>query len=189
MAKMLSIFRYLLAFSYFSFITCESKSSFGLKLFNKFWSNQVENKEKLLLPKVQPHPDNVYLLEFVVDSLDCATMKPIVKRLENDLQVKVRRLNINKNPAYMKLFEIVGGHEGGNVPFFYNRRTARAICGTTNYRNLKMWGMGDYRSDFLDPLETLSERSFRNQLVEERATGNVDYLIQRLMNKNKKKKK
>lgn len=91
-----------------------------------------KNSERELLPKLLPHKEKDYIIEFVSDGSDaCDQMEPVVKRLEEDLGIKVRKINISRRQEYGQLFEVCGGNECGNLPFFYNRRTAQAICGAT----------------------------------------------------------
>lgn len=112
-------------------------------------SANLENAR--FLPQLPPHLDTSFILEFVTDGNDaCDQMEPVVKRLENELGIKVRRINIQRRPDFMALFELVGGNEGGNVPFFYNRRTAQAICGATPYYNLLKLGTSNPLHSFYD---------------------------------------
>ena len=39
----------------------------------------------------------------------------------------------------------------GGVPFFYNKRTRRFICGATTYDNLKAWALCEACEPFLPP--------------------------------------
>ncbi len=39
------------------------------------------------------------------------------------------------------------------VPFFYNKRSKRFICGATTYENLKSWALGQTCEPFLPPPE------------------------------------
>ena len=85
-----------------------------------------------LKPQPPPHPDQSFIIEFVGDGVEgCKQMEPLVKQLEQELGTKVRRVNIGRRQDFAALFDLVGGNEGGNLPFFYNRRTAQAICGPT----------------------------------------------------------
>jgi hypothetical protein len=43
-------------------------------------------------------------------------------------------------PEFMPLLESIGFDEGGQLPFYYNRRTGQAVCGATTYANLRKWG-------------------------------------------------
>lgn len=112
-----------------------------------------------LLPKPTPHEDSCYLLEFHTDNNDMVTqMEPVLQRLEEDLDTKVRRINIFRRKEFMGLLEAIGFDECGSIPFYYNRRTGQAICGPTSYLNLKRWGTGDLKHMFQDPPENLHEQ-------------------------------
>jgi hypothetical protein len=82
-------------------------------------------------------------------------MEPVLRRLEKDLNTTVRRINISKKNEFYSLLEIVGGNEGGSLPFYYNRRTAQAVNGATTYLNLKRWATGDVKHLFTSPPESL----------------------------------
>jgi hypothetical protein len=140
------------------------------------WPNNHEDtttqqqQQRVLLPQLPPHGDTEYLLEFVADSSQqCKLMEPLVHRLEEDLGTTVRRIDIHARPDYMTLFDAVGGQEGGNVPFFYNRRTARAICGATPYDNLQAWGAGGPFYAFVEQLRG----SHRNEMESGRGVRSV----------------
>lgn len=118
-----------------------------------------DSSSKPLLPKPAPHEDSSYLLEFHTDNNDMVTqMEPVLQRLEEDLDTKVRRINIFRRKEFMGLLEAIGFDECGSIPFYYNRRTGQAICGPTSYLNLKRWGTGDLKHMFQDPPENLHEQ-------------------------------
>jgi hypothetical protein len=116
-------------------------------------------KERTLLPTLAPHEDTSYIIEFVTDSSDTVDqMDAVVERLERDCNLKVRKVNINRKAEYYTAFECTGGSECGNVPFFWNRRTGQAICGPTNYLNLKRLAEGCPDCLFHDAPQNMSER-------------------------------
>ena len=39
----------------------------------------------------------------------------------------------------------------GGVPFFYNKRSRRYICGATTYANLRAWALGEPCEPILPP--------------------------------------
>jgi hypothetical protein len=111
------------------------------------------------LSKVLPHEDDCYLLEFHSDNCDnCDQMEPVLKRLEDDLDTKIRRINIFRRREFMGLLEAIGFDECGGLPFYYNRRTGQAVCGATSYPNLRRWGTGDLGHLFQDPPENMHEK-------------------------------
>jgi hypothetical protein len=130
-------------------------------------------KKRRFVPQVRPHPDTKYLLELVTDDTNPTLfMEPIVNRLEDELETKVRKINIQRRPDFLLLFEALGGNEGGQFPFFYNRRTRKAICGTTYYQNLLSLACGfpsvDFSGSFVefDRMTGMRSTGFRDTLNE-----------------------
>ena len=155
--------------------TSAASVKFGVPFWpSKFSNNEVEvgldsNSKKYsaknsatfnkIMPKLVPHDDACYLMEFHSDNCDhCEQMEPVLRRLENDLKTKIRRINIFRRREFMGLLEAIGHDECGSLPFYYNRRTGRAICGATTYINLKRWGTGSISHVFNDPPESLQEK-------------------------------
>jgi hypothetical protein len=66
-------------------------------------------------------------------------MDPLVKRLENEVDSKVERLEIWHNEGNAKLMKEYDKSHCGGVPFFFNKRTGKWICGSTDYDQLKEW--------------------------------------------------
>lgn len=150
-----------------------------------------------LKPQPPPHPDQSFIIEFVGDGVEgCKQMEPLVKQLEQELGTKVRRVNIGRRQDFAALFDLVGGNEGGNLPFFYNRRTAQAICGPTTYSNLLKLGTSDRRHMFFDaPIDgkEMNENVKRNSgfmgylegLGKSFVRRKTDALLDKLMNEEK----
>lgn len=150
-----------------------------------------------LKPQPPPHPDQSFIIEFVGDGVEgCKQMEPLVKQLEQELGTKVRRVNIGRRQDFATLFDLVGGNEGGNLPFFYNRRTAQAICGPTTYSNLLKLGTSDRRHMFFDaPIDgkEMNENVKRNSgfmgylegLGKSFVRRKTDALLDKLMNEEK----
>jgi hypothetical protein len=146
----------------------------------------TEIKPRPLLPQLQPHDDTCYLLEFISDESDhCSQMEPVVRRLEHDLRTKVRRINISRKHEYVKLYECVGGNECGSVPFFYNRRTAQAICGATPYHNLKNLAMGKPIHFFHDAPQNVNDK-VEHDPRKQRGVGLSDYISEKLFRRGMK---
>ena len=77
-------------------------------------SSDRENRVGTLLPKLLPHEDTSYLLEFHSDNCDhCEQMEPVLKRLEADLGTKIRRINIFRRREFYGLIEAMGHDECG----------------------------------------------------------------------------
>ncbi len=115
--------------------------------------NDEENQDRILLPKLLPHPDKDFILEFYLEkNPSCEYMRPIVKRAEKKFNIKVKRIPLMAKSEYLQLYDLVGGNEYGNAPFYYNRRTAQAIGGATSYNNLCSLINGD-KHVFIAPPE------------------------------------
>ena len=88
--------------------------------------------------KPEPH-----LLEFYgKECPHCATMAPLVARLEEGERLEIQKHEVwhsEQNATLMRQYD--QGRCGG-VPFFYNRQTGKWLCGVVNYENLKEWGLG-----------------------------------------------
>ena len=69
----------------------------------------------------------------------CRAMDPYVDRLEKELKVKVKRLEVWYNAKNAALFEKTDLGYCGGVPFFWNKKTKRYICGAVDYNTLKRW--------------------------------------------------
>jgi len=126
-----------------------------------------EERPLAFLPKLSPHSDDCYLLEFHSDQTEYKDeMEPVLKRVEDDLDTKIRRINIFRRREFMGVLEQIGHDECGQLPFYYNRRTGQAVCGATSYMNLRRWAVGDLKAVFMDPPENLNradEENFRNK--------------------------
>jgi thiol-disulfide isomerase/thioredoxin len=78
------------------------------------------------------------LLMFYSDNCEpCAVVDPLVKRLERELNVKVRRLEVWSDQKNRKTLEKYAGFSA--VPFFYNEATGKKITGEADYRELVEW--------------------------------------------------
>jgi len=150
-------------------------------------STSIQQKLHRLLPKVLPHEDKSYLVEFHSDNCDhCEQMEPVLQRLERDLQTKVRRINIFRRREFYGVLEAMGHDECGGLPFYYNRRTGQAVCGATGYLNLKRWGTGDLNALFQDPPENMHEQEPDHAAARKRDVGLKGFLTEKMMSLDKK---
>ncbi len=68
-------------------------------------------------------------------------MEPLVERLGDEIGIKIERIEVWHNEANAKrMREYDKGYCGG-VPFFYNKKTEKWICGTVDYERLKQWAL------------------------------------------------
>ncbi|KAJ1629928.1 hypothetical protein T492DRAFT_558701, partial [Pavlovales sp. CCMP2436] len=82
----------------------------------------------------------------------CEYMYKEIKKLEKRTGVKIRRFETWSKPENEKLRQICDSKAGcGGVPFFYNKKTRRWICGATTSENLKAWAEGKACAPFLAP--------------------------------------
>jgi thiol-disulfide isomerase/thioredoxin len=73
----------------------------------------------------------------------CNEMKPLIAKLEKEEKVMLEKLETWHNSANnKKLHEIDDGSKCGGVPFFWNDKTQKFICGSTSYEKLKKWALG-----------------------------------------------
>lgn len=82
------------------------------------------------------------LMFYGTECLHCHEMDPLVKKLEKEEKIKVEMLEVWHNSANAKLLEKYDQGVCGGVPFFFNTKTDKAICGSISYENLKKWALG-----------------------------------------------
>ncbi len=68
-------------------------------------------------------------------------MKPLVERLEEETGVKVEEHEVWHNEANAQLMKEYDKGYCGGVPFFFNKKTGKWICGSTDYERLKTWSL------------------------------------------------
>ena len=83
------------------------------------------------------------LLEFYgTECKHCNDMKPFVERLESELGKELTKLEVWHNQQNLKKLEECDQGRCGGVPFFFNKKTGKFICGSTTYDKLKAWAQG-----------------------------------------------
>jgi thiol-disulfide isomerase/thioredoxin len=86
-----------------------------------------------------------HLLEFYGrECPHCMTMQPFVEKLEKETGLKVAKFEVwhnAENAALMEKYD-PGGSRCGGVPFFFNTKTGKWICGAVDYKTLKEWALG-----------------------------------------------
>ena len=81
------------------------------------------------------------------ECVHCKEMHPLVEQLEKELKIKVVKLEVWHNSDNAKLMKELDKDQEGNefcggVPFFYNEKTGKKICGNTSFEKLKAWAEG-----------------------------------------------
>jgi len=73
----------------------------------------------------------------------CKKMDSLVEKLEQELGLKVQRMEVWHDEENQKKFvdEARGICQG--VPFFVNTETQKTICGEASYEELKSWASGE----------------------------------------------
>ena len=83
------------------------------------------------------------LLDFYgTECVHCHEMEPLIERLEDELGVKVTKIEVWHNSTNAKRLEDTDKGRCGGVPFFYNKKSGKFICGATTYERLKEWASG-----------------------------------------------
>lgn len=72
----------------------------------------------------------------------CHRMEPLLKKLEEETGVSVERLEVWHNDENLKKLEQYDKNFCGGVPFFYNTKTDKWICGEATLDELKEWSAG-----------------------------------------------
>jgi thiol-disulfide isomerase/thioredoxin len=88
------------------------------------------------------------LIEFYgTECAHCKEMLPIIERVENEVGVQITRLEVWHNEENAQLLkqcdrDAEGNEFCGGIPFFYNEKTGRKLCGNAKYEKLKSWAEG-----------------------------------------------
>ena len=72
----------------------------------------------------------------------CHEMDPLMERLEKEEKIKIEMLEVWHSSKNKKIQEEYDNGKCGGVPFFFNKKTKKFICGSTSYANLKKWALG-----------------------------------------------
>ncbi len=87
--------------------------------------------------------ESEHLLEFYgTECSHCHNMDPLIKRLEKELGIKVKKLEVWHNEENAMIMQELDKGFCGGVPFYFNKKTGKWICGETDYETLKNWAMG-----------------------------------------------
>lgn len=80
------------------------------------------------------------LIEFYgTECVHCHAMEPSIERLEEETGLKIEKIEVWHNAKNAKMMEQYDKNYCGGVPFFFNKKTDKWICGETSYENLKRW--------------------------------------------------
>lgn len=73
------------------------------------------------------------------ECVHCHEMDPLVQKLEKELNVQVERVEVWHNDQNMMKLQKLDSGKCGGVPFFYNMKNKKWICGSISYEKLKEW--------------------------------------------------
>ncbi|MFH1592581.1 MAG: hypothetical protein ABIB47_04400 [Candidatus Woesearchaeota archaeon] len=72
----------------------------------------------------------------------CHEMDPLIEKLEKELNIKLKKLEVWHNAENAKLLQKLDNGKCGGVPFFFNKNSGKALCGAVSYEKLKAWAQG-----------------------------------------------
>ncbi len=73
------------------------------------------------------------------ECVHCHEVIPLVEKLEKELKIKIERLETWHNSKNKELMQKCDNGKCGGVPFFYNEKTKKWLCGVNGYEELKKW--------------------------------------------------
>ena len=85
------------------------------------------------------------LIEFYgTECVHCHEMAPLTEKLEKETGKKITRFEVWHNAENAKMLQKFdpNGERCGGVPFFFNTKSNKWICGSTNYEKFKAWAEG-----------------------------------------------
>ncbi len=84
------------------------------------------------------------LIEFYgTECVHCIEMEPLIKKLEKEEGVKITKLEVWHNEENARKHKEYDKGYCGGVPFFFNKKTGKWICGSTDYESFKKWALGN----------------------------------------------
>lgn len=85
-----------------------------------------------------------HLLHFYgTECVHCKEMDPLHKQLEEEEGIVLTDKECWHDDANAKLLEKYDQGQCGGVPFYYNTKSEKSICGNCEYDALKSWAKGE----------------------------------------------
>ena len=128
-----------------------------------------------------------YLIEFHAAGADqCDEMKPAMSAVEKSLNTRILKWDVWSDPAAYKLMQFLdkgpdGRSKCGGLPFFYNRKTGKIVCGATTEKNLMNWAQGLKHEMVLSPPPSAEQKR-----VQQRVTGREARIARQAFERKKK---
>ncbi len=82
------------------------------------------------------------LMFYGTECVHCHEMFPLVEKLEKELKVKVKKVEVWHNIKNLDTMRKVDKGVCTAVPFLFNEKTGDSICGAVTYPILKKWAKG-----------------------------------------------
>ena len=83
------------------------------------------------------------LVEFYgTECVHCREMEPLINKLKKEERIEITRLEVWHNQKNAELMQKLDQGKCGGVPFFYNKKTGKWLCGSVEYERLKAWAKG-----------------------------------------------
>ena len=83
------------------------------------------------------------LIEFYgTECVHCRKMEPLIQKLQQETGLKVVRMEVWHNEENAKFMKQCDKGFCGGVPFFFNKKSGKWICGNTDYDSLRKWAQG-----------------------------------------------
>jgi hypothetical protein len=68
-------------------------------------------------------------------------MEPLIERLKDEEDIEIARLEVWHNQDNANLLRQYDQARCGGVPFFYNTKTNKWLCGSASYDKLREWAL------------------------------------------------
>ena len=83
------------------------------------------------------------LLDFYgTECAHCKEMDPLVERLKKEEKLTIQKIEVWHNTENARRLQEYDQGFCGGVPFFYNTKTEKWICGSASYEKLRDWALG-----------------------------------------------
>ena len=83
------------------------------------------------------------LIFYGTECTHCHDMFPLIDKLKKEEGLEVKKVEVWHNAANAKKLAELDTMGCGGVPFLYNKKTDKAICGSVAYSKLKSWAKGE----------------------------------------------
>uniref|UniRef100_A0A0G4FCH4 Thioredoxin domain-containing protein n=1 Tax=Chromera velia CCMP2878 TaxID=1169474 RepID=A0A0G4FCH4_9ALVE len=118
----------------------------------------------ILLPRSKDKEP--WLFQFYSSTCErCEEMRPVVRRVETELKVKFKKLEVQRDVANAELLRIIDRDSRcGGIPYFFNRKSHQWICGATTFENLRDLADGKRcKSNWAPPISTEEQTAMQRQ--------------------------